>query len=555
MDQITARESEQAPHKHTGNADDPEYDAWIVRMQALFVANVEGGKVPLFTTTLSGRQPEGTKDLFEIYLDGFRVDQRQFHNCAACRHFIRTFGSLVVIDDNGRTRSAFWGIGDAPEAYHHSVAMVMAALRRAPVTGVFISAESTWGQPVTGAWHHLSLIPPPSMVHKRRDLTPFQLSAEKLHDYQNVGRALGEYKPEHVDQAVTLLKSEQLYRSEKVLGPAEWLQKLHQDRAAVQGNGPRENILWLAVAKAPTGFCHPRSSMVGTLLDDISGGKSFEEASRAFAAKMHPLLYQRPQAAPSAGAVKQAEDLFEKMGLGPALNRRFARLEDVVAVWRPEPPKEAAKPSGGLFSHLKTKEEETKAAPMRIPPTTMTWLKFSTTVLPDAAQIESMAPPAGNYTALVTACDPGAQRLLQWDRDEIRNPVSWYVYHGGSLATEFGLLPSQWTNVTAITLQPNQWHEPQLKHQGEGVLFILEGARDKKLSGGLGLFPECLRSELHGVRSVIEAHSRSQKLAGAEEASACGLIIQRGARVGGEVHLRVTSKAGAVQEYRIDRLD
>lgn len=53
--------------------------------------------------------------------------------------------------------------------------------------------------------------------------------------------------------------------------------------------------------------------MIGTLLDDIASGMSFDSVSRRFAEKMHPLQYQRPQAAPSAGNIAQAEKIVEKL--------------------------------------------------------------------------------------------------------------------------------------------------------------------------------------------------------------------------------------------------
>lgn len=79
---------------------------------------------------------------------------------------------------------------------------------------------------------------------------------------------------------------------------------------------------------------------------------------------------------------------------------------------------------------------------------------------------------------------------------------------------------------------------------------MLEGAKDTHCNDS-ALFPEILKSELHGVRSVIEAHSRTRPLSGAEDASACGLLVSghNGARV------RVTGEAGTRIEYKIDRWD
>ena len=87
--------------------------------------------------------------------------------------------------------------------------------------------------------------------------------------------AMGEFTREHLETALTLLKTDSLYRSEKVLGQTEWLHGLHVARAAAHGSAANANVVWRAVATAPAGFCHPRSSMIGTLLEDIAAGKDF----------------------------------------------------------------------------------------------------------------------------------------------------------------------------------------------------------------------------------------------------------------------------------------
>jgi hypothetical protein len=67
-------------------------------------------------------------------------------------------------------------------------------------------------------------------------------------------------------------------------------------------------------------------------------------------------------------------------------------------------------------------------------------------------------------------------------------------------------------------------------------------------SRGTGIFPETLKSELHEVRSVIEAHSRQDSITGLADATACGINA-----VGATV--RVTAQSGITNTYKIDRLD
>jgi hypothetical protein len=179
-------------------------------------------------------------------------------------------------------------------------------------------------------------------------------------------------------------------------------------------------------------------------------------------------------------------------------------------------------------------------------------VRFQRTVLPTAERIEILCPHAGPYTSLLTAADTDAPPILQWDNEDNRNPVSWYFWHGGSPASQFCLTASKFHSVNAIALKPSMWtggHE----HQGAGVLFIIDGASDMNQLGSC-LFPEILKSELHGVRSVIEAHLRTSTPEGSDQQSAAGLMLQKGNGNQWNTRLRVWS-AGRHIDYKLDRWD
>lgn len=523
-----------------GNYNDSDYEDFLARFKTRFLSNIKDGKEPLFTTD--------AEELNAAYLATFPEGaERQHHNCSACRHFIERYAGLVTIDEHGLTTPAMLNPEDAPERYRPAIEAMAKIVRRAKVTGVFLSSERVLGQPVTGIWRHLAVEIPKSMLHTRVTLTAKQTMAEKREDYGNVSRALAEFTLPMLEQALTLLKTDSLYRSEKVMGPAQWLHDLHVGRNSAKN---KQNAVWRAIAVAPAGFCHPRTSMIGTLLEDIAAGIDFAEVSRRFQSKMHPLQYQRPQAAPDAGAIKQAEKVVEQLGAAGSLARRFARLEEVEAIWKPkvvETPKRE-----GVFGHLKAKGE-VEAPTLKVPPVTMTWDKFSRTVLPEADRIEFHARAyRDNYTALVTAVSADSPPIIQWDTLERRNPVSWYVWHGGAAPEQYGLQAGGWHAVSAVTYKPSMWgDQTKFTHQGEGVIFLLEAARETRMSGA-ALFPEILKSEFHGIRSVIEAYSRNAEIEGMENSSACGIMLFKG---NSWAHVfRVTSKGRAV-DYQLDRWD
>jgi hypothetical protein len=185
-------------------------------------------------------------------------------------------------------------------------------------------------------------------------------------------------------------------------------------------------------------------------------------------------------------------------------------------------------------------------------PVTMTWVKFEKTILPDAVKIEYNVRSRDSLVALVTAADPNAPPILQWDSEDERNPVSWYVYGGGSSASQWGV-PSGYCEVTGYLSQALRCggNHP-LNHQGNGVNFLLKGAVDSR-DGGLAIFPEILKSDFHSIRSTIEAFSNRGTLEGRESANACGVMFAAGGTW--NCTLRVTNMLGVESAYRLDRWD
>ncbi|MFH1737661.1 MAG: hypothetical protein ABIH23_01545 [bacterium] len=525
-----------------GNYHDAEYDGYLARINARFVATANEAH-SLFSTNAS--------DLWGVYLGSFDDPvERQYHNCHACRQFIERFGGLVVINEDGMTSSAIWHKDDALEAYKGTVAAMIRAVKRAKVTGVFLSPDQVWGSPMTGIWRHFAVTPPRCIVHKRALLTAGQAMAEKREEFKAVVRALVEFTSGHLETAVTLLKTDALYRTEKVLGQAEWLHAL-KNAWTNAPNGRKSNIAWRAIASAPAGFCHPRASMIGTLLEDIAAGKSYDSVSRSFAMKMHPLSYQRPQAAPTAGAIAHAERIIGELKAAGSLERRFARLDEVTALWRPKQIEKTAPPHGSVFGHLKPKGSE-EAPRLHIPAQMMTWDKFQRTILPTAERIALLAPHVGSYMALVTAVNKDAPPILQWDHEDNRNPVSWYFWNRGAMAEQFGITADRYVDVEAVAYQPSMWNGGS-EHHGCGVVFILAGARETRQSGA-ALFPEILKTEFHGIRSVIEAYSRNAEIQGMDEPHAAGIGFTKSGGNAWPARIRVWSD-GRSQDYNLDRWD
>lgn len=535
-------------------ASSKESDDGYPVMERIIRERVANTKRPLFTTDAT--------DLFGFYLNGLsnHGGYRQHYNCHACRRFIDRYGGLVTINsETGITEPLLWGSWnetEVPRFFADSVFALSGMVSRAKVTGVFLASEKVWGTPQTGDWSHLSADNPAPFSSSI--LNDSQAMAAKKQDYAILCRSLAEFKADDVATAVRVLKADALDRSEKTLAIAEWFLTLHQAIAGVRGSR-RENLIWFVTATAPPGWCHVRTTMIGTLLEDIQSGMEFDTIVGRWSQKMHPLQYQRPTAPPKSGNIEQAEKIVAALGSAGALARRFAGREDILAaLWTPKPVPEEAQSTGqggGVFSHLRAEERRSE---LELPAVVMTWDKFARTVLPDVLSLECLIPHGRtSFFAMVTASDPAAPPILQWDGLEgyARNPASWYFYHGGSEAAHWGLTPGIWVRVNVVCSSPSHWQAPEkFRHHNEMVLLVLEGCKDVRHTHGGGFFPESLRSEYHGVRGVMEAYANRAEIAGKEEGTANGIALQKDNGGDWRITIRVRTANGAAL-YKLDRWD
>lgn len=514
------------------------YEHLLEGITKSFEEAVKEGHTPLFTTD--------AKNLYDLFLDNLPAEARQHYNCNACRNFVNTYGGLVSIDGKGTLHPVMWKY--APVFFDSAVNAIRDKVEKADVTGMFVTDQKRLGIPKTGVWYHMAVDTPRAMILNHKLKTPGQVAACKLEDHRMLLDAINKYQMNTIETAVNLLRSGSLYRSEKFIGHAEWLLTVMKE---AKGKRKIKKIIWPKVAMAPEGFCHISSGVLGTLLDDIEAGLNFDSIKAKFNEKVDPLKYQRPQAAPSVGNVVQAEKIVEKLGIQNSLLRRFARLDEIQTIWKPRPAA-PEKITSGVFAGIKTKEQAAKAvSSVTAPPTTMTWEKFNRTVLPLAKKIEFMVDYSKNtYSAMVTAADMSAPPIIKWDDEINRNPVTWYVYAGGSYPADWNLV-NGYAEVTAVALQPNLW-QPGFESNGKSVFFILKGCKDKR-NKALSLFPNHLKGELHEVRSTIEAYSQNNTLSGYEEADACGIRLQGDSQFW-SCNLRVTTDVG-VSTYKLDRWD
>jgi hypothetical protein len=503
------------------------FDAHYALFEKQVELKVAAIEVPLFRTDAISLQ--------HMYLNGLPTGVRKHYNCSACKGFLLQYGGLATIGEDGVHKSVLWE-GDFGEHFDQSVGTMRVAVNTARVIGTYVHDGRKWGYAERGGWTHLH-------GSLKRDKVPKAAEVEALHQeqYRMMRRYLADYSEAALDTALRI--AERVPSGHQMMGQAKWFRDLQRSLRG-KHSSQYANLVWRAVATAPAGFCHVAGNMLGEILKMIEEGKGFDEIARRYGKMADPTTHQRQTAPVTDQHVKKATELVAEMGLEKSFERRFAKLDEVAAYWRPI--REVIRhKSGGMFDHLKSPGATAPAIEM--PPRTMTWELFRKEVLPSCRSIDLMVPMRGNFFAFVTACDPEAPPILQWDRPDRRNPVSWFVYASGSYAVQWGLSGKSWCPVDAIAERPSQWREPGgYDHHGSGAYFVLRGAKHQQERKGGALFPDCVRSELHPIRRVVEAYSEDYVVKVVDE-PACGVAINHDSPAG--IQLRVNG----TDLYTIDR--
>ena len=287
----------QQPHMTEAKVSPPEgsFEQFAALCRSLFEQRMAEFGPHLFVV-------EFEKDVLnDTYLNGFADDgMRQHHNCSACRHFIERYGRLAFVKD-GQLIPAIWPMGKTVDGglYAASADFLYRAVQTGKISGVFLSKLAVLGTPISfdkvtnqPIWSHFAMNNPTPFKHTVDSAG--QRMALKREHFGTMFRAVIDYGADVVKQALALCEGDTLYRTDKVSGPLKFLLQAIGRLAPHPVSSPAwDNVLWQIVAEGNPAQLTPRSSMTGTLLDDLllvnKGEMTLDKAKARFADKMAPL--------------------------------------------------------------------------------------------------------------------------------------------------------------------------------------------------------------------------------------------------------------------------
>jgi hypothetical protein len=518
--------------------------------------------------------------LRDAFVSGLPAGKHQEFDCSACRHFMKNFGDLAMVDDQtGNLKPLFWKGDLQNDSYRNPVEMVEKLFEGKKVREVFQVNDKTINAGIAeaGGFHHMSFKFPTGRL---RNAKPKRFgSATALELAPMLDRVLADNNVSTIQKAADLLLEDKLPYALTHKSAIRWLRDLIEmsPLTKVSDDVTRHNLLYLAAADSFLGCIHQlRSGALSTLLENIQLGLPFSTIKDKWIPLASPTAYMRPIAAPSSGNITAAESLFSELGLSKEdLARKYLLMQDLpdeVFMWRS--PTIPAKPDG-IFSELIPKSKPTPPTTdddASIPPTCLTFASFVNRIVPNAKSIEYHLAARPLLRFLITGL-PGTNPLMQWHTPS--NLASHYVYVRPGPAEIHNLTPG-WTPVTAIIPAPHLWEgipatttlplpddltgakgdrSKTYKHTHHGWRYIccLEGIEDNNSTSCL--FPTFMKSELHGVRSTIEAYSNAHGIprVKGEGPMVGGITITK--EEGEMDHLfRVRDQRGRVGRYKVTLL-
>jgi hypothetical protein len=353
--------------------------------------------------------PAGTNPMFR---------ERTEHDCNCCKSFIRTVGNVVAIIDGAVV--SIWDCEVADAAYQTVANHLSALVKAQPIANAFLHFEATAGTDKTlidtldgvTSFTHFFVNLPSKYVMAGVDIGT--ALGKKRANFDVMKRGIETITDDAVNTVLELIAQNALYRGEEH-GPA--VQNFAKLKARARQHADINTFVWANLT--PQGMI--RNTAIGTLLVDLSEGVDLDKAVGSFEAKVAPQNYKRPTALVTKAMIEQAKVAINELGLGSALERRYATIEDITV-------------NNVLFANRSAKQTmsadvfDVLASKVAVKPQSLDKVEdvgievFLRDILPRAESIELMFENrhAANLVSLVAPVDATAKRMFKWD-----NGFSW----------------------------------------------------------------------------------------------------------------------------------
>jgi len=373
-------------------------------------------------------------DLWNTYLDKLTslghneiYRERGEHDCQCCKHFIRRIGNIVALRE-GRLVSIWDHIETG--TYYDELAKAMDELvSNAGIRGIFLNDMDHVGTDSnvelrddgsTHTWEHFYLELPAELVEPNGETRRRKIGAAGDY-FGSLKLSMEQLNIDSVQTVIDLVNANNLYRGTEHLSTLKLMKELLNEYSSQP-----EKTHWLWLKSRELGSRSTvRSTVIGTLVRDLSSGMDLEQAVKSFESKVAPHNYKRSKALITPGMVKAAETKVQELGIEESLARRPAVLTDITVNNVLFADKQATNAMDGILGDLKKEAQDNiQFDPKKAQDITV--LDFINKVVPKSTSIEAFVQGrhSANQMTLVAPQNPDAPSILKWG-----NNFTW-TYNG-----------------------------------------------------------------------------------------------------------------------------
>lgn len=383
--------------------------------------------------------------MWETYLNAFPKGtnpiyrKRTIHDCSCCRHFIKSFGNVVMVKNHKVTSIWDFECNDDDDTYDLVRQAMCALIHSKKISNVYISTESHISAKVTFEQgrdggvidykHFYTEVPRNFMAvnnfAKNENLNNFRTGKEVLL------RALNEISMDSVDTVLDLIDSNTLYKGPEYKKMVQEFKNLKVKFVTINSPMSQDIFAWEMSTKVGNVVSRIRNHAIGTLLVDVSNGVDIEEAVKKYETITAPSNYKRSKPIFTKKMLEDARKTIEDLGYSESLPRRFATLQDITVndilfVNRNDAKK--MKDGDSIFDQLsKMASSPKEAKPQKFDGVEeISADAFVSDILPTAEEVQVYLENkhSGNFMSLIAPKNESSKSMFKWG-----NNFSW-AYSG-----------------------------------------------------------------------------------------------------------------------------
>ena len=407
-------------------------------------------------------------ELWNTYLDSFPAGtneifrERREHDCSCCRHFIKSIGAAVVIENN--TIHTIWELNlndttyqpvcDALDKYVKSHSVIGMYTSKFKNIGTNYNYEEINGKP--HKWDHFFLTLPRKFVNESSRSN--EEIKGQFRDTRNVfKRSLDEITMDAVNTILELINSNTLYKGEEWKAVLAEFKKYKKEYDKLSSESEKELYAWEKSAIAGMSIGRIRNHSIGTLLVNVSNDMDLDTAVKKYEQIVAPANYKRPKAIFTKKMLEDAKKTITELGYMESLQRRFANLNDITVNNVLFSNKSATGRMLGADDIFGQMEKEVVTSPKKFSKVEEIPVQdFIDKVLPTAKEVEAYVENKHekNFVSMIAPVNPNSKPMFKWG-----NRLSW-AYTGNITDSDMKQkVKAAGGNVEGVLRFSIQWNE------------------------------------------------------------------------------------------------